>query len=46
MEEGGGWTQALGTQGSAQEVTKLSIYTAQICAEAQILFDSSEHGKE
>lgn len=46
MEEAGAWAQALGTKGPPLEVTQLSIHTARICAEAQILFDSSEHGKE
>lgn len=46
MEEASAWAQALGTKGPPLKVTQLSIQTAQICAEAQTLFDSSEHGKE
>ena len=46
MEEAGALAQALGTKGPPLTVTQLSIHTAQICAEAQTLFDSSEHGKE
>ena len=46
LEEAGAWTRVFGTEGPPQEMVQLSIYTAQICAEAQVLFDSSERNDE
>jgi hypothetical protein len=46
LEEAGAWIQVFGTKGPPQKIAELSIHTAQICAEAQLLFDSSEHSKE
>ena len=34
--------QVLGTKGPPQEISGINFHTAQICAEAQILFDSSK----
>ena len=46
MEEAGPWTRAFGIGGLPQEIAEISIHTAQTCAEAQSLFDSSERSKE
>ncbi len=46
LEEAGAWTRVFGTEGPPQEMVQISIHTAQICAEAQVLFDSSEHNDE
>ena len=45
MEEAAAWTQVF-TKGHPQKVAELSVHTAQICAEAQILFDSNQRSKE
>ncbi len=45
LEEAGAWTHVFATNGSSQKIAELGVHTAQICAEAQILFDSSEHSK-
>lgn len=42
LEEAGAWTRVFGTEGPPQEMAQISFRTAQICAEAQVLFDSSE----
>ena len=46
MEEAGAWIQDFGTKGPPQEIAALNVSTAQICAEAQILFDSSKNDKD
>lgn len=42
LEEAGAWTRVFGIEGPPQEMAQISIHTAQICAEAQVLFGSSE----
>ena len=42
LEEAGAWTLVFGPQGPPQEMAQISIDTAHICAEAQVLSDSSE----
>lgn len=44
LKEAAAWTRRL-TRGPAQKIAELSVHTAQICAEAQILFDSSQQSK-
>ena len=44
MEEAAAWTRVF-TKGPAQKVAELSVHTTYLCAEAQILFDSSQRSK-
>ena len=46
LEEAGAWTRVFGTEGPPHEMAQISIHTTQICAEAQVLFDSSERNDE
>ena len=46
LEEAGAWVQVFGIKGPPQEIAGLNIKTAQMCAEAQGLFDSTTHDEE
>ena len=45
LEEAATWTRVV-TSGPPQKLAELSVYTAQVCAEAQIFFDNSQRSKE
>lgn len=45
LEEAAAWTH-LFTEGPPQEIAELSVHTAQICAEAQTLFDCNQPSTE
>ena len=45
LEEAAAWTHVF-TEGPPQKIAELSVHTAQICAEAQILFDSNQLSRE
>ena len=45
LEEAAAWTHVF-TEGSPQTIAELSVHTAQVCAEAQILFDSNQLSRE
>jgi hypothetical protein len=46
LEEAGAWIQVFGIKGPPKKIAELNVHTAQICAEAQILFDSRKNGTE
>jgi hypothetical protein len=46
LDQAAAWVQVFGEKSLALEIEKISILTAQLCAEAQILFDMTNAAKD